>query len=188
MKTVQTVPDALASVNAAQSAPVQFEPGPLHTLVALRHIARELTALRDLAAAVRAALAVPSDADELADAADREARSMAPPVPGVTRVGGYVVRALITTPGRNTAWFVAAEGDSEHSTGRWSTWRAEQDSTGHLLFSCARFFNVRAGLTAADIQADLHNEPETWRPDRPHNRTAALASLAGRAGITPAAE
>jgi hypothetical protein len=96
-------------------------------------------------------------------AAVRAARTMAPPVPGVTVNAGHVVRAVITAGGRDTAWFVAAE-DTER--GQWVTWRAETfpsgDRAGQLAYSGGHYF---------------------WASDA---RQQALANLADRAGLLPA--
>lgn len=145
----QTVADALAGLDHVQNTPDQWGLGAAH----------ELAALRDLADAVRA--------------------QPAAPLVGVTEHDGYTVRAVITTAGRTSAWFVAAE----HPSGKWATWRAEQGDGGTLGFSQRQLFAKRAGLTAEDITRDLRGEPEVFRYGRERNRRAALADLAERAQI-----
>jgi hypothetical protein len=101
-------------------------------------------------------------ADEMAAEAERAARTMAPPVPGVTRNAGHVIRAVITASGRDTAWFVAAE-DPER--GQWVTWRAEM---------------FRSGERAGQLACSAGNYFRT-----PDARQRALADLAVRAGVMP---
>jgi hypothetical protein len=116
-----------------------------------RNNAGELAALRDLADAVRGAQAGPGPS------------VTAPPVPGVSQVGGYLARAIVTTAGRDSAWFVAAEWvTGGRFAGRWSTWRVEASPGGTLGWSEPRFF-----------------------ADSADNRASALRDLAERSAIAP---
>jgi len=123
---------------------------------------QDITALAALADAVRAELApLPEgEAERMAEQAAHDARTMAPPVPGVTVNSGHVIRAIITTGGQNPAWFVTAE-DPER--GRWVTWLAEMsrsgERAGRLAYSGGHYF---------------------WSQDA---RQRALADLAKRAGL-----
>jgi hypothetical protein len=101
---------------------------------------------------------------------------MAPPVPGVTRNAGYVVRAVIhahdAVPGLLAAWWVACESDN----GAWVTWNAYmRDGTeaGQLAYDGGHYFTGPGHL---DHRA-LH---DGYSPD---NKQAALTDLAIRAGL-----
>jgi hypothetical protein len=189
MSTAQSITDALAGLDHAQGDPGTFGLGPAH----------ELAALRDLADAVRAAQRARYDEHAhcagcgawmkaghgpgcwvgTAEQAEAVRAGQAAPVVGVTEHDGYTVRAVITTAGRTSAWFVAAE----HPSGKWATWRAEQGDGGTLGFSQRQLFAKRAGLTAEDITRDLRGEPEVFRYGRERNRANALTELAMRSGI-----
>jgi hypothetical protein len=154
------VADALAGVDAAQGNDAgQFGLGPV----------RELAALRDLAEAVRAELTRPSDSAAMAAEADRDARTMAPPVPGVTVNAGYTVRAVIhmhdAVPGLLAEWLVACENER----GEWAAWHAymqDGPQAGRLSYDGGHYFQHPAGTRV--------------------NRTDALADLAVRAGTVHA--
>jgi hypothetical protein len=116
---------------------------------------RELTALRYLAAAVRAQVAPAPDADELAADAERTARTTAPPVPGITENAGFTVYAVL--PAGFGSWYVAARRDSD---GERVTWLAETCPGGTLAFSNGHY--ITRGQSSDD---------------------EALADLAHRAGV-----
>jgi len=131
--------------------------------------ARAVVLYHELEDAVRAQLApLPEgEADAMAAEAERAARTMAPPVPGVTSHNGYTVRAVIYdhahADGYLEAWRVAGE-DPE---GRWVTWNAyagdpSGSQAGRLSYDTGSYFGS---------------------PDPALNRTRALADLAVRAGI-----
>lgn len=110
-------------------------------------------------------------ADELAAEAEHDSRTMAPPVPGVTRNAGYTVRAVIhahdAERGLLANWSVAGENPE---TGAWVTWNAYmQDGTraGKLSYDGGHYFNAVSGPSGL-ARAD--------------NRRRALADLAIRAG------
>lgn len=122
----------------------------------------------ELEDAVRAELApLPEgEAERMAEQAERAARTMAPPVPGVTRNAGYIVRAVIYdhphANGLLEAWWVAAE----HPDGRWVTWHAyKQDGSraGTLSYDAGHYYDN-----------PVHSE---------QNKRAALADWALRAGL-----
>jgi hypothetical protein len=125
----------------------------------------------ELEDAVRAQLApLPEgEAERMAAEAERDARTMAPPTPGVTSHNGYVVRAVVYNhahaDGYLEAWWIAGE-DSE---GRWVTWNA--------------YAGDPAGSQAGRLSYDAGNY--FGSPDARANRRAALADLAVRAGTTP---
>ena len=123
----------------------------------------------ELEDAVRAALTpLPAgEAGRMAAEADRAARTMAPPMPGVTRHNDYIVRAVIyrnpKVPGLLEAWWVAGE---DVMTGHWVTWNAYAgdpagSQAGRLSYDAGHYF----GSTDAAL-----------------NRKQALADLAERAG------
>ena len=128
---------------------------------------RAITLYHELEDAVRAALTpVRGGTDALAAQAERNARTMAPPVPGVTRNAGYTVRAVIhahdAERGLLAAWWVAGE-DPER--GAWVTWNAyELDGSraGRLSYDAGHYFTTM--------------DPEV-------NKRRALADLAVRAGL-----
>jgi len=106
-------------------------------------------------------------ARELAAEAAREARTMAPPVPGITQNAGWTVRAVLpghdASPGLLRSWWVAAEQD-----GGWVTWEAYEldgSQAGKLAYNAGHYYDM--------------NSPAS-------NRHQALANLAERAGIAPA--
>ena len=128
-------------------------------------------ALTDLAAAVRTQLApLPEgETERMAAQADRAARTMAPPVPGVTRNAGYIVRAVIHMhpheDGLLEQWIVAAKDAA--GTPNWVTWNAYQrddSQAGTLAYDGGHYF---------------------FSPNPVVNRRAALADLAERAGLVP---
>ena len=89
---------------------------------------------------------------------DHDARTTAPPVPGVTQNLGYTVLGVL--PGEAPGmWYVYATNAYGHAV----TWRAEQTGDGYLAYFHGRYFDSR---------------------DRAQNQVAALASLAERVGIT----
>jgi len=125
------------------------EPGnrtPVEKALALADTETEnhYSALVALADAVRAQLSPAGDADELAAEAGRAARTMAPPVPGVTRNNGYTVFAVLpgapASPGLLASWFVAAQGEN----GMTVTWTACAGESGMLSYSGGRYQDNRA--------------------------------------------
>lgn len=124
-------------------------------------------ALWHLAEAVRAGLAPLPDgmAEAMAADAERAARTMAPPVPGITRNGGYTVRSVIhmhdAVPGLLAEYLVACDDER----GYWVTWHAyvmDGARAGRLTYDGGNYFQSLGGVGA--------------------NRQAALADLAVRAG------
>jgi hypothetical protein len=107
-------------------------------------------------------------ADELAAEAEHAARTMAPPVPDVTRNAGYTVRAVMPGhPAGNdllASWWVAAEDIAD---GGWVTWEAyalNGEQAGQLSYNAGHYFDGT---------------------DQAVNRRGALANLAVRAGTMP---
>lgn len=123
-------------------------------------------ALWNLAEAVRAELAPVPDTAELAAEAERAARTMAPPVPGVTRNAGYTVRAVIhmadAEPGSLAWWLVAAEDAGRDAWVTWNAYAQDGPRAGQLSYDAGHYFHT---------------------PDAARNRSAALRSLARRAGV-----
>lgn len=128
---------------------------------------------RELELAVRAQLAPLPEGEtgQMAAEAEHDSRTMAPPVPGVTRNAGYTVRAVIhahdAERGLLANWSVAGENPE---TGAWVTWNAYmQDGTraGKLSYDGGHYFNAVSGPSGL-ARAD--------------NRRRALADLAIRAG------
>jgi hypothetical protein len=126
--------------------------------------------LERLVSAVRAELSQPSDVAELAAQAERDARTMAPPVPGVTRHNGYIMRAVINrnpkVPGYLEAWWVAGE---DPVTRHWVTWNAYAGDPagsrpGRLSYDGGHYFDG---------------------PDAQANKRRAMGDLAERAGTMP---
>jgi hypothetical protein len=123
---------------------------------------RAATLYHELEDTLRAQLAsLPEGAaGRMAAEADRAARTMAPPVPGVSQNSGYTVRAVIhmhdAEPGLLEQWVVACQG----SSGEWVTWNAYSQG-GRLAYEAGNYF----GSTGERA-----------------NRRAALADLAIRAG------
>jgi hypothetical protein len=169
--TAQSVADALAGVDHVQNTPDEWGMGPAH----------ELAALRDLADAVRDAQRARYDEHAhcvgcgawmkaghgpgcWVGAAEAVRAQPVTPVPGVTMHDGYVVRHVITTAGRDAAWFVAAQGGPGFDQ-RWSTWRVEAFGAGSLDWSIVSYHDGPAG------------------PDGLYQRASALRDLAERAGI-----
>lgn len=129
---------------------------------------------KHLADAVRAELApLPAgEAGRMAAEAERAARTMAPPVPGVTQNTGYTVRAVIhvhdAKPGLLAAWVVACE---DAGRGTWVTWDAycqDGKQAGFLAYNDGHYFNSPARACRDGL-----------------NRQRALADLAARAGLMP---
>lgn len=93
------------------------------------------------AAQAHLAMLQPQNAGELAAEAEREARTMAPPVPGVTQNAGYTVRAVLpghdAEPGLLASCYVAAEGPG----GAWVTWNAYTREDGHLSYDAGHYFH-----------------------------------------------
>jgi hypothetical protein len=134
---------------------------------------RAATLYHELEDTLRAQLAsLPEGAaGRMAAEADRAARTMAPPVPGVSQNSGYTVRAVIhmhdAERGLLANWSVAGENPE---TGAWVTWNAYmQDGTraGKLSYDGGHYFNAVSGPSGL-ARAD--------------NRRRALADLAIRAG------
>lgn len=151
--TTEAVTEALERVSHFQQ---DYAPGHAD--------AQELEALRLLADAVRAELApLPEgEAERMAAEADRDARTMAPPVPGVTQNAGYTIRDVIYAnpagSGLLESWYVTAENAGR---GAWVTWVAyamDGRNAGRLAYTWGHY----NGLTT---------------------RAAALRDLASRAGI-----
>lgn len=125
---------------------------------------------RELELAVRAQLApLPEgEADRLAEAAERDARTMAPPVPGVTANAGYTIRAVLpghpASDGLLASWYVACEAES--ISGAWVTWTAyaldHPGREGYLSYDAGHYYDG---------------------PDPADNRDRALSDLAIRAGL-----
>lgn len=114
---------------------------------------------RELELAVRAQLApLPAgEAEAMAAAAERAARTMAPPVPGVTRNAGYTIRDVIyANPaggGLLESWWVTGEAGD----GRWVTWLAyAQDGTqaGQLAYTWGHYDGLDSHATALRDLAD----------------------------------
>lgn len=124
--------------------------------------AKAITLYHELEDTIRAQLApLPEgEAERLAELAERTARTVPPPVPGVTRHNGYTFSAVIhmhdRKPGLLAAWLVAG-GDER---GHWVTWNA-YDQDGRLTYGLGHYFDG---------------------PDAKDNRSRALADLAVRAG------
>jgi len=131
-----------------------------------------LSTYRELASTVRAALTpLPAgEADRMAAEADLAARTMAPPMPGVTRHNDYIVRAVIyrnpKVPGLLEAWWVAGE---DTVTGHWVTWNA--------------YAGDPAGSQAGRLSYDAGNYFEGT--DAAGNKHRAIGDLAVRAGTMP---
>lgn len=137
--------------------------------------ARAISLYHELEDALRARL-VPlpeGEAERLAEAAERAARTMAPPVPGVTANAGYTVRAVICLhPHQNgllESWAVACE-DPER--GVWATWTAyaldHPGRIGQLAYDTGHYFDMVSGPSGLG---------------RADNKRRALADLAIRAGL-----
>lgn len=108
----------------------------------------------------------PAEADALAAEAAEAARTMAPPVPGVTVNAGYVIQAVMpghpAEPGLLQCWYVAAERRRA-----WVTWEAymlDGERAGFLAYNAGHYFTG---------------------PDQAVSKRAALADLAVRAGTMP---
>lgn len=153
-----TVAEALYEVNRARD---DFEAAGYH------HTDCYVDVLEHLAEAVRRELApLPEgEAERLAAQAEADARTMAPPVPGVTRNAGYTVQAVMpggpAEPGSLAYWWVACE-DAER--GAWVTWEAyamDGRLAGHLAYNAGHYYTG---------------------PDPAGNKSQALADLAVRAG------
>jgi hypothetical protein len=154
-ETTMTVTDALAAyMNLPAGGPGTEQ------MTSIRVDA--LDALYALRQAVHAELAPLPEGETTAMAAQAEAaaRTMAPPVPGVTVNAGYTVRAVIhmhdAVPGLLAAWLVAAE--DEH--GAWVTWNAymrDGSHAGQLSYDAGHYFQhpVGAKVNRIDALADL---------------------------------
>jgi hypothetical protein len=137
MTSTMTVTEALAAYDAAAYGQGNFLAG------------------QRLADAVRAKLAQDSDADELAAQAEHAARTMAPPVPGVTMNADFTVRDVIyANPaggGLLESWWVTGEAGD----GRWVTWLAyAQDGrcAGRLAYTWGHYDGLDSHAAA---QRDL---------------------------------
>ena len=139
---------------------------------------RAVTLYHELEDALRAELApLPPEVEaELAAQAERDTRTMAPPVTGVTRHNGYIVRAVICcnpkVPGLLEAWWIAGE---DPDNGHWVTWNAYAgdpagSQAGRLSYDGGHYFDAPSGPSGL-ARAD--------------NKRRALADLAVRAGTTP---
>lgn len=132
---------------------------------------QRLTLARELETAVRAQLAPLPDgeAEAMAAQAEAAARTMAPPVPGVTRNGSHVVRAVIYAhphqDGLLESWFVAAEDPERGEWVTWNAYRRDGSQAGTLSYDAGHYFAHPAGSKV--------------------NRRDALADLAVRAGLMP---
>lgn len=140
-QTPTPVADALTEVNRAQ-ADGGFAPDG----TTRPHLVKALHALAD---AVRSH-GIGAELGQL-----RERRTTAPPVPGVTRVDGHTVIAVL--PGvRDLAWYVAAEAGE----GMWSA--------GHMFVEAGRLAYEPSGLYGSKRRA-----------------LQVLAELAGIAQVAP---
>jgi hypothetical protein len=133
---------------------------------------KALSLYHELEDAVSARLApLPEgETDTIAAEAERAARAMAPPVPGVTRHNDYIIRAVIYNHahanGYLEAWWIAGE---DPCNGHWVTWNAYAGDpagsrAGRLSYDGGHYFE---STSAAD------------------NKRMALADLAERAGLLP---
>jgi hypothetical protein len=157
-----------------------------------------LATLESLAAAVRADLEPdPGREAELAAEAAEAARTMAPPVPGVTENLGYVMFTVIDgTPGGNgqlRSWYVAGERED----GACAVWTACQREDGTLSYEGGSYVTCadpaeprkRASLIAAkragvlDTLTAYVTRDEALRARFDTSYDAAFAELNGIAGL-----
>jgi hypothetical protein len=125
---------------------------------------------RELEIAVRAGLAPLPDGEtgRLAAEADQAARTMAPPVPDVTRNVSYTVRAVMpghpAGSGLLASWWVAAESTADNQWVTWEAYKMDGSQAGRLAYNAGHYFGG---------------------PDQAVNKRGALADLAVRAGTMP---
>jgi hypothetical protein len=110
------------------------------------------------------------EAERLAAQAERDARTMAPPVPGVTVNAGHTVRAVLpghpAGSGLLESWWVAAELDRLWVT--WEAYRLDGSQAGRLAYNAGHYFQSPTRACREGL-----------------NRTRALGDLAVRAGLMP---
>jgi hypothetical protein len=115
-----------------------------------------LGALENLAELVQAELgkADPDEAERMAAEAAEAARTMAPPVPGVTENMGYVMFTVIDGERGGTgllrSWYVAGQRED----GACAVWTAYQGENGTLSYDCGSYV-TRADRATARRMASL---------------------------------